>query len=169
MENRTEILSSFKHAFADLEKAISRFNETSFNVKPEGSNWSPAMVVQHLVLAGRNFDKILLGNTAPTAGLADAKVAQLKEIFLNYDLKMTSPEFKAPADDLYNSEELISELNGIGAAVASAISKVDLTATCLDFEFPGLGHVTGIEAVYFLIYHSQRHTHQLSEMANKLS
>jgi hypothetical protein len=150
-----------------LNKAIEQFDETSFNLKPDTNAWSPAQIAQHLVLAGTGFDKVLLGNTKPTEGAADKLVAELKEILLNFELKMTSPPFIKPADQHYEQTALLSQLKAIGESVAAAVPHTDLSATCTDFEIPVYGHLTGIEAIYFLIYHTQRHTHQLNELARR--
>jgi len=165
MENNTTLAENLKHTFSELEAAIRRFNENSFNVKPPQSNWSPAMVAQHLVLAGTDFDKLLLGNTKPTVGKADEKVAQLKDIFLNFDAKMTSPEFIEPADQVYSQKILSAQLGTIGKSVIEILPDLDLSLTCLDFEMPYMGFLSRIELISFLIYHTQRHTHQLNEMA----
>ncbi|MDQ8005821.1 MAG: DinB family protein [Pedobacter sp.] len=166
MENNTILSENLKSTFSELEKAIERFNESNFNQKPEGSNWSPAMVAQHLVLAGSNFDKLLLGNTKRTSGKADERVAQLKAIFLDFEAKMTSPDFIEPADQTYSQQALLAQLDAIGKSVTAILPDLDLTATCLDFEMPYMGFLTRQELISFLIYHTQRHTHQLNEMAD---
>lgn len=164
MENKTSLVNELTNVFSELEKQIERFDETSFNQKPTNGNWSPAMVAQHLVLAGTNFDKLLLGNTSQTESKADEKVAQLKDIFLNFDVKMTSPEFIEPADETYNRKVLLEQLNAIGKSVTDVVPNLDLTQTCLDFEMPYMGFLTRLELISFLIYHTQRHTHQLNKM-----
>lgn len=169
MENNTTILKTLNDTFSELEKAIQRFDETTFNQKPPHGNWSPAMVAQHLVLAGTGSDKVLLGNTKPTEGAADGKVAELKNIFLNFDAKFTAPKFIEPADQIYEKQVLLAELNAIGKSLIEIIPDLDLSLTCMDFEMPFLGFLTRLELVSFLIYHTQRHTHQLEIMAKTVT
>ncbi|WP_199117472.1 DinB family protein [Pedobacter sp. ASV28] len=166
METKTEITESLNDVFSGLEKAIKRFDAESFNHKSTKDTWSPAQVAQHLVLAGADFDKVLSGNTKFTDGPADARVIPLKEILLNFELKMKAPAFIEPVDKNYNQRELLQQLDHIGKVVAKLISDLDLTETCLDFELPGFGHITRLEAIYFLIYHTQRHTYQLNKMSS---
>lgn len=165
MENKQTLLADLRDTFSALEKAIQRFDEASFNEKPAQSNWSPAMVAQHLILAGTDFDKLLLGNTKPTLGQADEKVAQLQSIFLDFDAKMTSPEFIEPADQNYQQELQRSKLNDIGNAIINVVPDLDLTLTCTDFEMPYMGHLTRLELISFVIFHTQRHTQQLEKMS----
>lgn len=84
MESKAAITKSLSDTFYALGEAISRFDDTNFNEKPAKGNWSPAMVTQHLVLAGTGVDKVLLGNTKPTEADASDKVAQIKAIFFRF-------------------------------------------------------------------------------------
>ena len=167
MESNTTLSENLKSTFSGLEKAIQRFSEESFNEKPLGSNWSPAMVTQHLVLAGMGIDQVLLGNTKPTESNADSKVAQLKAIFLDFGSKFTSPEFIEPADQKYQLKEQLQKLNDIEKPIISILPELDLSLTCTDFEMPFLGYLTRLELISFVNFHTQRHTHQLNEMANQ--
>jgi len=166
MESNIILSETLKAAFSELEKAVLRFNETNFNQKIPGSNWSPAMVAQHLILAGTGIDQILLGNTATTEGEPDGKVGQLKGIFLDFSTKFTSPKFIEPVDQNYLVQLQQEKLNSIGQSIINIVPDLDLTLTCLDFEFPGMGYLTRFELVSFVIFHTQRHTHQLNNMAS---
>lgn len=169
MKSNTAILENLSTTFSELEATIQHFNEISFNNKPTGGSWSPAMVAQHLILAGTGIDRVLLGNTSSTEAVPDAKVAQMKEIFLNFDTKMTSPEFIEPADQFYSLAEQNTKLKEIGATLMKIIPDMDIALVCTDFEMPYLGYLTRLELISFVIYHTQRHTHQLKEMAHTIS
>ena len=165
MERNITLLAHLKVTFSELEKAVLHFNETTFNQKPAGSNWSPAMVAQHLILAGTDIDKVLLGNTKATDGEADGKVEDIRNILLNLDHKMTSPAFIEPADQSYSVEAQQEKLNNIGMSIVNIVPDLDLTLTCTDFEMPFLGYLTRLELISFVMFHTQRHTHQLREMS----
>ncbi len=167
MESKATVVETLSDTFSELEKAILRFKNGTFNGKSVYGNWSPAMVTQHLVLAGTGIDQVLLGNTKPTEGKADGKVAQIKGIFLDFGSKFTSPEFIEPADQKYVLEEQLEQLNSIGKSIANIIPELDLSLTCTDFEMPFLGYLTRLELISFIVFHTQRHTHQLNEMANQ--
>lgn len=166
MENNNTIASALTTTFADLEKALMRFDDLQFNTKPAQQSWSPAMVAQHLILAGQGIDQILVGPTGATAGAPDEKVAFIKNIFLNFEAKYTSPPAIEPKDGQYQQQQQLQQLQQIANAVLAILPDLDLTQTCLGYEFPGMGHLTRLELISFLIYHTQRHTHQLHQMAN---
>lgn len=164
METKEEILTALNASFSALQNTALRFDHKTFNEKPTMNSWSPAQVVQHLVLAGSGVDKVLTGNTRPTEGKGDKQVAAIKELLLDFNLKLQAPAFIVPANEPYEREKLLSQLNTIEQSVAKLIPKLDLSATCMDFELPVYGHLTRMEAIYFMIYHTQRHTHQLHHM-----
>lgn len=37
----------------------------------------------------------------------------------------------------------------------------------MDFEMPFLGYLTRLELIRFAVFHTQRHTHQLNELADR--
>lgn len=169
MENNHTIAAELATAFTDLEKSVLRFNRTQFNTKPADQSWSAAMVVQHLILAGKGIDQVLLGNTKPTSGAADQKVETIRNILLDFNAKYNSPPFIEPKDQHYEQEEQLQQLQQIVDTILPILPNLDLSATCLDFEFPGLGQVTRLELISFLIYHTQRHIHQLNNMVKVLA
>jgi hypothetical protein len=81
---------------------------------------------------------------------------------------MKSPDFVVPPDTSYNKEELLHSLEDIKAKIKQAIETLDLTKTCLAFELPVYGFLTRLEAVYFILYHTQRHIHQLKNIHQKV-
>jgi hypothetical protein len=168
MENNHSIATALATTFSDLKKSSLRFTNAQFNQKPTVDAWSPAMVLQHLILAGKGFDGLLLGNTKPTEGAPDQKVEPIKNIFLNFEAKYKSPEFIEPNHQIYERESQMVQLQQIADDVLAILPNLNLSETCLDFEFPGMGYLTRLELISFLIYHTQRHTHQLSELADSV-
>lgn len=164
MESNKMLSENLKNTFSALEKAIQCFDESSFNSKPKGNSWSPAMITQHLILAGTDIDKVLLGTTKASQGEADGKVETIKNIFLNFDEKYNSPPFIEPADQNYSQQLQLQKLRAIGNSVAILLADLDLSLTCSDFEFPGMGYLTRFELISFVIFHTQRHTYQLKNM-----
>jgi len=84
-------------------------------------------------------------------------VEPLRKQFLNFDIKMQSPDFIIPSDGPHNKEEVINKLQGIWEDIAEAAATLDLTKTCMDFELPGAGHLTRLEWLNFMVVHTKRH------------
>lgn len=165
MESKATIISTLESTFSELDKAIKRFDENTFNQRPAKGGWTPAQVAQHLALAGTGIDNVLLGETRATEGTPDKQVASIKEVFLNFDLKMTSPDFIEPADEVYDQKALLAQLKNVGDTLVTLVKDLDLSPTCLAFEVPVWGYMTRLEIIYFVIYHTQRHTRQLQQIS----
>lgn len=165
MENKEAIVSTLESTFSELDKAIKRFDESTFNQKPAKGGWTAAQVAQHLALAGTGIDGVLLGETRTTEGAPDRQVASIKEVFLNFDLKMTSPDFIEPAEEVYDQRTLLAQLKNVAETLVKLVNDLDLSPTCLAFEVPVWGFMTRLEIIYFVIYHAQRHTRQLQQIS----
>lgn len=77
---------------------------------------------------------------------------------------MKSPAFILPTIKEYDREEQVRKIKHIHADMLDSIEKLVLSKTCLDFELPSIGLMTQLEAIYFVIFHTQRHTLQLNEI-----
>ncbi|SFH45997.1 DinB family protein [Pedobacter insulae] len=165
---RQIVLNDFTQTFSDLENVISLFKSENFNEVPFNDSWTPAQVVQHLILANENFAAILNGSTKETTRAIDEQLSRLKSLFLNFELKMKSPVFILPAIGPYDQQQQVEIISNIKNDCLNAITALDLSRTCLDFELPSFELLTRLEAIYFVIYHTQRHTRQLKEIAKFL-
>ena len=60
-----------------------------------------------------------------------------------------------------NRKILISKLNRSVERLKEAASKVNLTDI---INLPAFGEITKLELLHFVLYHTQRHTHQLKNI-----
>ena len=162
--NKETILEDFNTTFSALENAMNLFNEENFNEIPFEESWTAAQVAQHIILSIENFPSVLAGKTEETKRPVDQLIPMLKEIFMNFETKMKSPDFIKPTLKNYDLNEQLTKIRNVSAEISRSIEKHDLSRTCLDFEFPSLGFITGLESISFIIFHTQRHTHQLTEI-----
>ena len=152
-----------------LENLLSDFDAQQVNEVPFQGSWTAGQLANHLIMANSGFVDVINGPTAETNKPADIMVERIKSDFLNFNIKMESPEFIRPEDKVYQQAELLDKLKSIRNQVSTSVAKLDLTKTCTAFELPVYGFLTRLEAVYFVIYHTQRHTRQLKNIYNKLS
>ncbi len=108
-------------------------------------------------------------NTEITLRKFDTKIASIREIFLDYNLKIISPLSFIPADQSLNKIELLNSLVTLKLQILEAVDILDLTLTCKTFEFPGFGFLTRLEWLTFSVVHIQRHSYQLKNIYQKLS
>jgi len=151
-----------------LENLLSKIDPTDINKIPFEGSWTAGELVQHLILSNGGFVEVVNGSATETSRPADMKISQIRNIFLNFDVKFNSPEFICPEKKNYDKTQQIDALRRIQAELGKAIETLDLTKTCNSFELPGMGYLTRLEAMYFVLYHTQRHTNQLNNIYSSL-
>ncbi|WP_295119413.1 DinB family protein [uncultured Chitinophaga sp.] len=156
-------------ALSEMETLLSLFSRSQINKVPFEGSWTAAQVAEHIRLSVSGCVELIEGDTTETERDPAALEEDLRKMFLNFDIKMQSPDFVVPAEREYNKDELIGELEQLRQLAEEAIMGNDLTLTCTGFEFPQLGYMTGEEVVTFIIAHTQRHNHQLKNIYNALS
>ena len=164
MINKEETAKELSEALSGLLKAVELFDEIQYHKIPFENSWTAGQVVAHLSLSNNGFLEVLNAKVADTARAIDELKPQLKAIFLNFGNKMKSPDFILPKLKAYDQETQRSEIGKTKEAFLKAINDLDLSKTCVSFPLPGLGNLTRLEAIYFVIYHTERHTNQLKEI-----
>jgi hypothetical protein len=158
------LLSEFTSAADELVSLLFSLNEDQLNKIPFEGSWTAGQVGHHL-LKSYGVAKILNGNTAPAKRPADEKIREIKKVFLNFEIKMKSPEFIVPSSDHIEKEKLINGIKSKMETIKNFLgSKPDLTLICLDTELPGTGNLTRQEWIRFMTIHTQRHIHQLKKI-----
>ena len=164
-----EIHIAIDETLSELLEVISGFDQKQFNVAPGKDSWTPGEVTQHLVLSISGFVDLMKGPTQETIRKPDEHVEKMKAVFSDFTRKLKSPDFIVPEKKDYNKEDLLSILRKLKASLEDIIETANLDKTCTLFEIPGgLGHLTRQEALAFVIYHTQRHVHQLKNMQQRV-
>jgi len=146
---------------------LNLFSEEQLNLVPFAGSWTGGQVGEHL-LKSAGVVQVVFGRTAPTTDRApDEKVPMLR-IFLDFSIKMKSPDFILPSEGFHARQPLIDGLQKDWQRLGEAVDTLDLSETCLDFEMPGVGQLTRLEWVSFYVYHSKRHLHQLRNILASL-
>lgn len=158
-----DIKTKLEQKFGELITSLSLLDQEQLNMVPINESWTAAQVGEHL-LKSYGILEVFSGNTMPTERPIDEKVEELKSVFLNFDIKLESPEFILPSEGIIDKNTLLNGLREQTKAILDSIRERDLSRTCLDFEFPYQGHLTGLEWVHFLYYHTQRHLNQLENI-----
>jgi len=161
----TNPLEETMHEFIHL---VSSFDENVFNTIPFEGSWTAAQVAEHINLSNSGMTKIIEGPVKDTERSPDKLIAGIKESFLNFSIKMRSPDFVVPGSKSYLKDHLLDSLKKAKTDLTTASEHADLTKTCMEFEFPQLGYLTRMEIISFVLFHTQRHTHQLQNIYNVL-
>lgn len=161
----TELSKAMKETIALLDSAP----ESTINKIPFKGSWTAAQTAQHLIKAGRGMPEIFK-NPAPKAKRQpDEKVGEWKEIMLDPDSKMESPEFIVPEDRQYNKEKLINDTESIRKQTLEILKTADMDEIPDMEEGNPLKGSTKLELLYFVIFHTQRHNRQMRKILETLN
>lgn len=166
-----DIKSTSKEAdqtFTELLQILSSIAEVNINKVPFEGSWTAGQVAQHIILSAGGFVQLLNGPVKDTGRDPEANVQNLRATFLNFNIKMKSPDFIVPEEKDYDKQELIDNLTGIKTGLLKAIETLDATKTCTSFELPGAGFITRAEGITFSIVHTERHINQLKNIQQQL-
>ncbi|UYQ94523.1 DinB family protein [Chitinophaga horti] len=159
-----ELAQQAAQAVAEMGTTFALFAHQKVNEVPFAGSWTPAQVVEHTLLSAEGCIALLDGDTSETTRDATAHVQELRDMFLNFDIKMQSPPDIVPPDTTYDKAALTDRLNTLRKTAERVIAARDLSRTCTTFEFPTIGYLTGLEVANFFIVHTQRHAHQLKNI-----
>jgi hypothetical protein len=166
---KNELLKELQQTSDDLFSLLDSFTREQFNKVPFPGSWTAGQVASHLSMSETGVAAVLFGQVRPTMERpVDQHVAGLRETFLNFDIKMQSPDSIIPRADSYEPEALTSAFRRSREKLKTAIEQLDLTETLMDFAFPTLGHLTRLEMINFALVHAIRHTRQIKNIAAKL-
>jgi len=159
-----EITNQLETALNDTLFLLSSFNEKEMNTVPFEGSWTAAQVCRHLLKSETGMDELFYAPGKPVERKPDERADGFKELFLNFDIKMKSPDFIVPEDKDYNKEELTKPLEEAKNKMLEAMKKVNLNEDAsLPEEHPLTGS-TKLELVHFITYHTMRHNHQLRKI-----
>ena len=163
-----EIISIFDETSAKFLQAVAAFTPDTLNKVPFEKSWTGAQVADHILKSQARLPQMLTGPTKETGRPPEEKKEQLRKVFLDFTTKMKSPDFILPSEEPLNKEILLKRIEEKRKELEAAMQGSELTRTCLDFELPGMGPFTGLEWGWFIIYHTQRHVHQLENILKQI-
>jgi hypothetical protein len=164
-QDRKELTAAIEKVFSELIALVNQFTELQFNTVPFEGSWTPGQVVDHISKA---TGAIPDAHTKQPDRVYNALADAVDALFLNFNIKMESPDFIKPEQGPFQIAKSVSDLERIKKRHLHAINQSDLHEICLDFELPNSGLMTRYEWYRFVICHSQRHLHQLRNIHSKI-
>lgn len=161
--NKQELAQQAKQTGTAILNALAAFSDSQFNTRPSTGGWTAGQVAEHLLLSA-GVVEVIAGRTAHTDRDSGAHLSIIAGIFLDFNTKLQSPDFIIPSDGDHDKQELLGKTKIVWDKMGEGIRLLDLSATCLDFEFPGIGPLTRLEWLWFYIWHTQRHLHQVKNI-----
>jgi hypothetical protein len=155
------IFQELDTATALLTKAVALFTLEKFNEKPPGK-WGASQIMEHLVMTESSINN-LLGKSIGDAGKPPGKkLEMIHSVMVDDNNKYNAPEIFLPPGRFVELN-IVDRLAEIRNGLKEIISASNLDEM-ISIKHPGLGSLTRIEWIYFLIHHSNRHARQIENL-----
>src|ERR1700744_1460020 len=103
--NKHELVVKARQTCSALMEALEAFRPEQFNRVPPLGGWTAGEVAEHLLLSA-GVVEVIAGRTETTQRPADQKVDALAAIFLDFTIKLQSPDFIIPEHKDYDQLEM---------------------------------------------------------------
>lgn len=161
MENARQLQQELAAIYDEYIGLMNEFGDENINTVPFKDSWTAGQVATHIIRATSGVpDK----NTAPAQRPPDEKVKEIEDAFLDFSIKMKSPDFILPGDGPFDRVALLQKFNKVKERHNKDILEKDLTEICVGFDLPGTGSLTRYEWYRFFVAHGKRHLHQLKNI-----
>lgn len=159
--NTKEFFASLDDTSSELLQLISSADSTTINTVPFKGSWTAAQLASHVTKSNKAIAQALSMEGKTAERNPAERVPELKKMFLDFTAKFNSPEFIRPKQDSYQKEALIAELKKSIEQLKELRSKINLSEI---ISLPAFGEITKPGLLYFVLYHTQRHVHQLKNI-----
>ncbi|HEY0897884.1 MAG TPA: DinB family protein [Sphingobacteriaceae bacterium] len=159
----TNLSKEFDHIALELIQLLSSFQEEELNSVPFEGSWTAGQVGDHL-LKSYQIVRLLARESEASQRQPDQKVELIKKVMLDFETTRQAPEGVAPSFEPVNKESLLNSIQKCREQFKEVIATTDLHQTVSGFVLPQFGEFTKLEWVYFSLYHTQRHIHQLQRI-----
>lgn len=167
--NKSDVRSDLKDSTQKLLELISEFPEKFFNTKPNDGGWSAGEVAEHLIKLETGTVRLFIGEGTPCERNPEEKIGTMKKRLLQFEKKMTAPDSIVPDGKAKDKRKVLDKIQDIRQRLTGMIDIHDLSEVISDFDHPVFGTLTRIEWIYFSIYHSQRHGHQIDNIYQEVA
>jgi uncharacterized damage-inducible protein DinB len=151
-----------------LIQSLRQFSPESFIKKPGEHRWSAAEVAEHLLIIAKNINRVVQAESAVPDRASDKKVTVIKEALRDRGTKRIASEHVVPSGDRHDQQGLMNELQAQMQQLSATMKEKDLNGLCTVYPHPRLGKFTRLEWGYFIIYHTERHCHQLQDIYDEV-
>lgn len=152
----------------ELIELISSTNAELFNGIPFEGSWTVAQVGEHLLKSYGLIEALENGPVKQTERLPGKEIDHVRKIFLDFNAKYKSAETLLPTNGPIEREKLLNGLQKRILQIKEVIQTKDLAETCIGIPFKGIGELTRMEWLHVILFHTQRHIHQIKNILTSL-
>jgi hypothetical protein len=163
--DKNELLIAIEDALSQLLGLMSSLDEGKINIVPYKDSWTAGQLFRHVTKSNNGMSKAMRMESKPAERDAGEKIPELRKTFLDFSHKMKSPEFIVPEEGPYEKQASIEALNKSFEKLKESTNNATLTDMADNLP---LGAITKLEVLHFVLYHTQRHLHQMNKICDAL-
>ena len=163
--NTNELLSATADAVAQLTNLMSAVDNGKVNTIPFEGSWTAPQLLRHVTKSINGMTKAMHMEGKPAERNPGERIEELKKIFLDFSKKLRQPDFIVPEERVYEKQPSIEELDRSFNQFKESASGANLNDMV---EGLPLGPITKLEITHFVLYHTQRHVHQMKNICEAL-
>jgi len=161
----TGILSATSDAISQITDLMSAVDEDKVNTVPYEGSWTAPQLLRHVTKSINGMTRAMQMEAKPAKRDPSERIDELKKIFLDFSKKLTQPDFIVPEERVYQKQSAIEELNKSFSRFKESAAGANLDDL---IEGLPLGPITKLEIIHFVLYHTQRHLHQMKKICEAL-
>lgn len=160
-----QVTSATGDAISELTDLLAAVDEDKVNTIPYEGSWTAPQLLRHVTKSINGMTKALQMDAQPAERNPGERIEELKKVFLDFSIKLTQPEFIVPEEMIYEKQVSIEELNKSFNLFKESAESSNLFELV---EGLPLGPITKLEITHFVLYHTQRHLHQMKKICGAL-
>ncbi|HMJ47041.1 MAG TPA: DinB family protein [Ferruginibacter sp.] len=165
ISSKDDLFMAIDKAVSEMVSLMSSLNETSINSIPYKGSWTAGQLLEHVTKSTNGMANAMLMESKPAERNPGEKIMGLEKAFLDFSTKMKSPDFIIPGAGPYEKQASIEEINKSFNLFKENTNKANLNDLVKGLP---LGEITKLEMLHFVLYHTQRHLHQLKKIYDAL-
>jgi len=158
---RTELFAALEKTWKELSDLAQSTPANEFNKVPFTDSWTVAQLITHVTKSNRAIGQGMEMPGKPADRNPESGVPKLKKMFLDFEAKYQSPDFIVPEDILYEKATVIRLLDQSVDTIRQSADRQQLNEI---INLPIFGEISKVELLHFVLYHTQRHIHQLKHI-----
>jgi hypothetical protein len=163
--NKNEIFTATGEAVSQLIDLMLSVDENKINTIPYEGSWTAPQLLRHVTKSINGMAKAMLMDAKPAERDPEERIEELKKIFLDFSKKLKSPDFIVPEEGSYERQSTVDKLNDSFNQFKENANNANLNDLV---EGLPLGPITKLEIIHFVLFHTQRHLHQMKKICEAL-
>jgi hypothetical protein len=161
-----KILSVTSDTVSAISNLMAAVDEERINTIPFDGSWTAPQLLRHVSKSMQGMAKAMQMEAKPANRNPEERIEGLKNVFLDFSRKLTQPDFLIPENQVYKKQPAIDELKKSFNEFKANASRANLNELV---EGLPLGPITKLEIIHFVLYHTQRHLHQMKNICAVLN